>query len=834
MAAIPPHIWRTVAHRGDAQMSREKAKRWYDRLPGDPETGAYISPEDSQNAIAQIYTDMAGVVQLGDGTNGRAGILYSPDPSLGDVDPTTFVGLDPAGWIELGNIAGDGSGGSGVTDHGALTGLADDDHPQYLTNARGDARYARTTAVPQPDGGAGPSQVTVGGAGSTGTSNTYSRSDHQHSISTGVPVALGPAASSGTASSVARSDHVHPRPTVGELGAEPAGAVATHVAAPDPHPGYLMPADVIAGTNVTVDASSVPGSVVISATASEGGGGGTGGATDHGALTGLADPDHPISAVQGLQAVLDGKAALAHTHVIGDLPSELVTDSEMTEAVSAHVAAPNPHSGYQLKSERGAANGYAPLDANSRLPDANLPSTLATDAEVAAAITAHTSGQPHVALASTAPTALTPDITAAVGTGTTSARADHVHNVPAAAPTTNLTAATTNAEGVGTSFARNDHSHAITANVAASALGTVAAVGTSAALARADHVHPFPTAANVGADPAGTASSQLAAHTGAADPHPQYLTQPEGDARYAALGFGDIDHSTLTGRSSADQHPVSAITGLQTALNGKAPTAHTHGLGDLPPTLATETKVSAAITEHAAAADPHPGYQLESEKGAANGYASLDATALIPVAQVPTGTTDTTVALGSHSHAGVYDPAGAASSAVDEHLTAENPHPQYLLMSESTGPQSYSVVRTTRPNSFDRLIEVRDDSTTPWVPVNYRSGIRSVTSLLVNGWTASKVELTRENNQVFIDILGLNGEHATSALILTLPTGFQKASRAGTWNVEPGTTNTVNVGSSVMLRDGSAVNIKNGSVQATWFTNNAIPTALPGTPVGNL
>jgi len=31
--------------------------------------------------------------------------------------------------------------GGGVTDHGALTGLADDDHTQYLTNARGDARY---------------------------------------------------------------------------------------------------------------------------------------------------------------------------------------------------------------------------------------------------------------------------------------------------------------------------------------------------------------------------------------------------------------------------------------------------------------------------------------------------------------------------------------------------------------------------------------------------------------------------------------------------------------------------------------------------------------------
>lgn len=32
-------------------------------------------------------------------------------------------------------------GGGGVTDHGALTGLNDDDHTQYHNNARGDARY---------------------------------------------------------------------------------------------------------------------------------------------------------------------------------------------------------------------------------------------------------------------------------------------------------------------------------------------------------------------------------------------------------------------------------------------------------------------------------------------------------------------------------------------------------------------------------------------------------------------------------------------------------------------------------------------------------------------
>lgn len=34
-----------------------------------------------------------------------------------------------------------GDGGSGVTDHGALTGLADDDHPQYVTHTEADADY---------------------------------------------------------------------------------------------------------------------------------------------------------------------------------------------------------------------------------------------------------------------------------------------------------------------------------------------------------------------------------------------------------------------------------------------------------------------------------------------------------------------------------------------------------------------------------------------------------------------------------------------------------------------------------------------------------------------
>jgi len=38
-------------------------------------------------------------------------------------------------------------GSVGVTDHGALTGLGDDDHPHYLTEARGDARYYTESEV---------------------------------------------------------------------------------------------------------------------------------------------------------------------------------------------------------------------------------------------------------------------------------------------------------------------------------------------------------------------------------------------------------------------------------------------------------------------------------------------------------------------------------------------------------------------------------------------------------------------------------------------------------------------------------------------------------------
>jgi hypothetical protein len=45
------------------------------------------------------------------------------------------------GAIYAGGGVGAGGVGGGVTDHGALTGLLDDDHSQYHNDMRGDARY---------------------------------------------------------------------------------------------------------------------------------------------------------------------------------------------------------------------------------------------------------------------------------------------------------------------------------------------------------------------------------------------------------------------------------------------------------------------------------------------------------------------------------------------------------------------------------------------------------------------------------------------------------------------------------------------------------------------
>lgn len=131
-----------------------------------------------------------------------------------------------------------------------------------------------------------------------------------------------------------------------------------------------------------------------------------------------------------------------------------------------------------------------------------------------------------------------------------------------------------------------------------------------------------------------------------------HLTPPSasaaGGANWGEIGGtlsnqGDLS-TALAGKSAtthhhdgvyapaAHGHIIADTTGLQTALDGKAASAHNHaGVYDPAGTAST------AVSDHAAAADPHTGYQKESEKAVANGYASLGIDGKVPAAQLPAG-----------------------------------------------------------------------------------------------------------------------------------------------------------------------------------------------------
>lgn len=122
---------------------------------------------------------------------------------------------------------------------------------------------------------------------------------------------------------------------------------------------------------------------------------------------------------------------------------------------------------------------------------------------------------------------------------------------------------------------------------------------------------------------------------------------------------GTMADFTLLNTPSDAVNSVNSQTGdvvLDAADVGASPTGHDHS-GVYSPTAHDHSGVydpagtaSSAVASHAAASDPHNGYQKESEKGAAGGYASLDGSTKVPFAELPTGVGASEVAVGNHSH----------------------------------------------------------------------------------------------------------------------------------------------------------------------------------------
>lgn len=124
-------------------------------------------------------------------------------------------------------------------------------------------------------------------------------------------------------------------------------------------------------------------------------------------------------------------------------------------------------------------------------------------------------------------------------------------------------------------------------------------------------------------DPTSGQKAALAGSSGTPGDTNRYVT--DGDAR-------NTDARTPT----AHAHPESDVTGLVSDLAGKSATGHTHSY-----------EPAGAVVTHEAAADPHTGYQRESERNAASGYAGLDSGTKLTGTQIPYGSTANTAAEGN-------------------------------------------------------------------------------------------------------------------------------------------------------------------------------------------
>jgi len=280
----------------------------------------------------------------------------------------------------------------------------------------------------------------------------------------------------------------------------------------------------------------------------------------------------------------------------GDVPKKLGVDTTAfdaagtgeaaaTAAVSAHVAAGDPHVGYQLEVEKDAASGYAGLDVNARLLSTRLQLT-ATDLLIGRSTVG--AGASEEIACTAAGRALLDDATAAAQRSTLGLGTAAVENTSAF-----------DAAGAGEAAA----SAAVNAHVAA---GDPHAV------------YQLESGKDVASGYAGLDVNARLLSTRLQMTATDLLV---GRSTVAA-GASEEIACTAAGRALLDDASAAAqrsTLGLGTAAVEDTSAFDAAGTG--------EAAATAAVSAHVAAGDPHVGYQLEVEKDAASGYAGLDVNA---------------------------------------------------------------------------------------------------------------------------------------------------------------------------------------------------------------
>lgn len=185
-------------------------------------------------------------------------------------------------------------------------------------------------------------------------------------------------------------------------------------------------------------------------------------------------------------------------------------------------------------------------------------------------------------------------------------------------------------------------------------------------------------------------------------------------------GGGSVTPSTLV--VSETTYGQSSVVGTSLLY---ARQDHSHGTPALPTlgALGAEAAGTASglMSTHTGSSDPHTQYQKESEKGNANGYASLDSFTLVPSAQLPVATT--TVSGIVELATSAETTSGLAVQASDTRLS-DSRHP--AVSSEAHGDLIYrgsSLWERLAPGTTNQILTTQGSANSPiW---------QSIESLLV-------------------------------------------------------------------------------------------------------